>query len=257
MATVAPASASILDDFNAATLIADFRFDDTAGTKLEDAANAVDPLNKLGVDADFNDAVTDGAGKYDGSGKANTEQGASYLDVGNITSGKLYLLFDVAWAFDESIYDPSQDEEFRVSLMRDNASTASTFVTAENNFRRDSATTVSLFGNAVGTGSSDTPSISLGSSGDMLTILVADLDAQSMELFYSTDDGSSFTSLGTGSLDPSRGVQSLRFVLNEDFSNDSLLVDRIAYALVPEPAAAALLTIAVAMAGVARRTSDR
>lgn len=250
------ARASILTEFNNATLVADFQFDDALGTPIESTANSVDPLALWDTDADFGGAATNGAGQFDAVGKNNTELGTVYVDTPSISSGVVYALFDVSWSFDESIYVGAQDEEFRLSLIQFDP--RSTFVTAETFFTRTSATEVELYGNAVGTGATDTPDLVLGSSGDLLTILRADLGSSTFELFYSADDGLTFSSAGSGVLDPTRGIESIRFVLNEDFSNDGLTVDRIAFAYVPEPMATTLALLGVAVfASASRRTAGR
>lgn len=235
----APADATPLDDFNAATLVTDFQFDDAAGTPIEGTLNSADPTAPFDGDADFAGAATNGMGQFSAVGKDNTDFGSTYSDLAAIDSGRVLALFDVSWEFDESIYDESQDEEFRLSLIRFDP--RSTFVTAETFFTRTSATEVELVGNAVGTDSADTPSVSFGSSGSLLTILDVDLDASTFELFYSTDDGASFLSTGAGELDPSRGIESVRLVINEDFSNDSLLIERFAVATIPEPTCCMML----------------
>lgn len=253
MTTAAYASASILDEFNLANLIADFQFDDAIGTPIESTLNSVDPLATWDTDVDFGGAATNGAGQFDAAGKANTDFGSVYVDTPGVTTGVVYGLFDVAWAFDEGVYDPAQDEEFRLTLIQFDP--RSTFVTAETFFTRTSATEVQLVGNAVGTGSVDTSTITLGSSGDLLTIVKADLDAETIELFYSADDGASFLSAGVGTLDPTRGVDSIRLVLNEDFSNDVMTIERFAYAHIPEPMTPALLAIGATLYACASRRS--
>ncbi|TWT47389.1 hypothetical protein [Botrimarina hoheduenensis] len=247
----APALATPLTEFNAGLLLTDFRFDDALGTPIESTLNSASPAAPFDTDADFASAATNGTGQFDGSGKNNTEFGSVYSDLPTISSGVVYGLFEVSWAFDEQVYDTAQDEEFRLSLIANDP--RSTFVTGEIFFTRTSATTVELVGNAVGTGSTDTSVITLGSSGSLLTILKADLDADTLELFYSADGGTTFLAATVGALDPARGVESVRFVLNEDFSNDSLLVERFALSVVPEPAGVALLLAALLMPQGRRR----
>jgi hypothetical protein len=47
-------------------------------------------------------------------------------------------------------------------------------------------------------------------------------------------------------------------VLNESFADDALLVERVAFAVVPEPMAATLAAVGVvALASVSRRRSER
>jgi len=247
--------ADILDDFNSGTILADFLFDDTAGTDIPSVVNSSPLSGMFDVDDDNADVVTDGTGYLDASGKANTEFGTSYVDLPTINAaapGRVIGLFEVTWAFDENVYDPSQDEEFRLSLIT--FVPRSTFVTGETFFVRTSATEVTMYGNAVGTGASDTSDIILGSSGSLLTLIDIDLGADTLELFYSADGGLTFLSAGVGALDPSRGIESLRLVLNEDYTDDTLLIDRVAVSLVPEPASALLAGLAAAsVAGVRRR----
>ena len=247
-----PASASIIDDFNSATLITDFQFDDPLGTAIESVANSADPAAPFDSDADFSAAATNGLGQFDGSGKDNTSFGSVYSDIAALSSGRVLALYDVTWAFDEQIFDPSQDEEFRLSLIREDP--RSTFVTGETFFVRSSATEVELRGNAVGTGSVDTPTVTLGSSGSLLTILDVDLDADTIELWYSADGGASFVSTGAGSIDPTRGVESVRLVLNEDFSDDTLLIERFAVAVIPEPTSLATLALGCLAAACVRKS---
>jgi hypothetical protein len=248
----ASAPADILDQFNAGTLIADFQFNDAANTQIESALNSVNPLAFFDDDADNDGVVTNGSGQLDVSGKDNTELGTQYVDLAGITSGRVLSWFEVSWDFDELVYDAAQDEEFRLTLIEFDP--RSTFVTGETFFTRTSATEVELVGNAVGTGSADTASVIFGSSGSLLTILDANLSAKTLDLYYSADGGASFAQLGGGLLDPTRGIESFRLVLNEDFSDDSLLIERVAVAVIPEPTTFALTGLtAIMLLGVRRR----
>lgn len=225
--------ATILDDFQGGDILVDFRFNDAPGTQIQGAANSGSVAGMFDADADNNSVVTNGAGQLDASGKANTDFGTNYVDIPAISTGRVIGLFEVAWAFNENVYDPAQDEEFRMTLI--SFDPRSTFVTAETFFQRNSATEVTLYGNGVGTGASDTPDTVFGSRGNLLTLIDADLDGDVFELFYSTDSGASFISGGTGTLDPTRGVDSIRLVINEDFSDDSLLIERFAVSAVAPP----------------------
>ncbi|QEG34550.1 PEP-CTERM sorting domain-containing protein [Bythopirellula goksoeyrii] len=234
------AQATILDDFNSGVIVTDFQFDDTLGTQIQSAANSAAGGLMFDVDTDNDLVVTDGSGHLDASGKNNTEFGSNYVDIAGITSGRVIGLFDVQWAFDENVYDSAQDEEFRLSLIQFDP--RSTFVTGEIFFTRTSATEVELVGNAVGTGATDTSTVTLGSSGQLLTMLDVNLSASTMELLYSSDNGTSFVSAGVGALDPTRGIESVRLVINEDFTGDRLLIERFAVShIIPEPATMSLL----------------
>lgn len=249
----AGASATPLDDFNSGTIVADFLFNDSANTAIKNVVGSVNPTVQFDEDTDNEDVKTNGSGQLDASGKNNTDFGSNYVDLDAVTTGVVYGLFEVSWAFDEETYAVESDEEFRISLMRSDP--RSTSVTAETTFIRTADDEVTLFGNGVGTGSSNTSSVVLGSSGSLLTILAADLDNDTLTLSYSSDGGSSFTTLTAGSLESTRDIESLRLVLNEDFSDDSLLIDRIAVSVVPEPTSFALITF-VGLALLHRRRRD-
>ena len=238
------ASATILDDFNNGTIVTDFLFDDVSGTQIPATVNSAAGGFAFDVDTDNDNVVTNGLGQLDASAKNNTDFGSNYVDITGVTSGRVIGLFDVAWAFDELVYDAAEDEEFRLSLITNDP--RSTFVTGEIFFTRTSATEVQLVGNAVGTGSADTPTITFGSSGDLLTMIDINLDAATLEVFYSTDNGANFTSTGAGALDPTRGIESVRLVINEDFTGDSLLIDRFGVSVIPEPTTLGLLLCGIA-----------
>ena len=242
--------ATIIDDFNSGDIVLNFEFDDDAGTQIPSLVNSGSEGGSFDTDSDNDDVVANGSGQLDASGKANTSFGSNYVDTSGRDSGRVIALYDVSWAFDETVYDSSQDEEFRLTLIRSDP--RSTFVTAEIFFRRTSETEVTLFGNGTGTGATDTDDIILGSSGSPLTILDVDLDANAFDLYTSADGGASFVLAGSGTTDPSRGIESVRLVLNEDFSDDTLLIERFAVSYVPEPATALLAGLAT-LAMVGRR----
>lgn len=244
------AHASVLDDFNNGDIVLDFQFDDLVNTTIPSTSNTGSAGGSFDNDTDNAGVVTNGSGQLDASGKNNTSFGTNYVDIDTITGGRVIGLFEVSWSFDESVYVPDQDEEFRLSLIRDDP--RSNFVTAETYFRRDSATEVTLFGNAVGTGAADTPGVTFGSSGSLLTLIDLDLDADVFELLYSADGGTSFTSVGSGTLDPTRGVSSVRLVINENFSGDTLLIERVAVSI-PEPSTVGLLAAGLIACAVRRR----
>jgi hypothetical protein len=251
------ATASILTTFNNSIPIADFKFNDAAGTAIEATANSATPGMNFDVNAPLAGVVTNGVGQLDATPKSNIDLGSTYINLPGMTTGRVLGLFELSWDFDELIYDAAQDEEMRISIVSNDP--RSTFVTAETFFTRTSATAVSLRGNALGTGATATSTLVLGSSVPrMLTILDADLDADTYTLHYSTDGGASFLTLGPAALDPARGVESLRLVLNESFADDTVLIERVAFAVVPEPMTTALAAIGmVASALVSRRTSGR
>lgn len=253
------ATASIISDFNSGDILVDYTFDDVAGTDIPGAANSGDASLTFDSDSDSADVVTNGLGQLATAGKDNTNFGSNYIDLPLLDAGRVIGLFEVSWEFDESEFNSSQDEEFRLSLVPNDP--RSTFVTAEIFFRRTSATEVTLFGNGVGDASTDTPDVIFGSSGSLLTMIDVDIQSREFELFYSSDGGATFTSAGTGltgDFDDEtaeidiRPVSSVRLVLNEDFSDDTVLIERFAVSFVPEPSAL-LLVCGASLALSARR----
>ncbi|MEL6765792.1 MAG: hypothetical protein AAFP17_01320 [Pseudomonadota bacterium] len=251
-----PATATVIDDFNAGQLITDFQFGDASGTSIENTLNSAAPGQPFDTDADFANAATNGLGQFDASGKDNDEFGTVYSDVDPITSGRIIGLMELSWAFDESTYDATEPEQVRQTLIGENP--RSDQVTAQIFLERTAADEFSLTGTALGTGATSTDATVFGSVGSLIVLIDVDLDTDSYELFYSADDGANIFSGGTGSIDSSRIVESIRFVLNNDFSQDVLLVDRFAVALaapVPLPATMVPLAVALLLLGARARAT--
>lgn len=211
-----------------AAILEDFRFDDAMGTTIPAVANAAGSGHLFDVDADLSAVATDGAGRLDASLKANNAFGSTYVDLApNVSSGSLYAVMELSYAFDVNTLDTAENEEIRLGFIQFDP--RSTFVTGEFEIQREDDNTVSLFGNAVGSGAVDTNTATLGLTQleRMIVVLALDLDADLLDLSYSLDAGLSFTRLDQGMLDPSRGVGSLRMVLNNDLSGDGVRIDRV------------------------------
>ncbi len=247
--------------YASAAILEDVPFDDVAGTAIEAAANAA-TAHQFDVDADLAGVTTNGSGQLDASLKSNVDFGSTYIDSDDIATGRLWGVMELTWDFDAGSLDTAENEEIRLSLIQFDP--RSTFVTAEFEIQREDDNTVTIFGNGVGTGSSDTASanLSMTQSTNFIAIVAVDLDVDVMEVYYSDDNGASFTTLGGGALDPARGVGSLRMVLNNDLSQDSVLIDRVyltdmnpypnLIADIPEPGTAAMLGLG-ALAMMRRR----
>jgi hypothetical protein len=68
---------------------------------------------------------------------------------------------------------------------------------------------------------------SLTQTDKFIGVVAADLDADTYEILYSSDAGATFLSAGSGLMDASRIVETMRLTLNNDLSNDNVLIDRI------------------------------
>ena len=238
-----------------AAILEDVPFNDAAGTAIQDAVN-VATGHQFDVDADLVDVKTNGLGQLDASLKANNDFGTTYIDIDPVldevfTSGRFWGVMELTWDFDELSLDTAENEEIRLSLIQ--FSPRSTFVTAEMEIQREDDNTLTILGNGVGTGATDISPIGINmtQTQTFIAIIAVDLDADVMELYFSDDAGASFSIHTGGTLDPARGIGSLRLTLNNDLSQDSVLIDRIYLTdqnpypsqipNVPEPSSALLL----------------
>lgn len=211
-----------------AIIFEDFLFDDPAGTAIENAVNDANPGNFLDFDADNAGVVTNGSGQLNASLKSNTLFGTNYVDSAAISTGKVFGVMELTWDF-QSTLDPAENEQIRVSLI--NQDPRNTEITAELRIERDDNDNIVVNGQTGGTGATDLPNVtinggSLTQSQKFIGVVAADLDADTYEILYSSDEGATFLSAGTGLIDPNRIVETMRLTLNNDLSNDNVLIDR-------------------------------
>lgn len=212
-----------------AVIFEEFLFNDPAGTAIEAAANNANPGNLLDVDADNLGVVTNGLGQLNASLKSNTAFGTTYVDSAALTTGTIYGVMELTWDF-QSVLDPAENEQIRISLI--NQDPRNTEITAEIRIERDDNDNIVVNGQAGGTNSTDLPNVtinggSLSQTDKFIGVVAADLDADTYEILYSSDAGASFLSAGTGVMASDRIVESMRLTLNNDLSNDNVLIDRI------------------------------
>jgi|GEM_PF-1674819 len=249
-------SADIISDLSSSTIIEEFLFDDVLGTAYNTSVNNVSPGNLLSTDSDLSGVATDGSGNLNASVKSNTDFGSTLVDTADLTSGRIFGVMELTWNF-QSILDTAQNEEIRLSLISGGTST----VLAEFEIQREDDDTVSLFGNGVGTGATDIAAVTLN-GGSLLQadtfigVIEADLDLDTYSVYYSVNGGTSFTTLGTGDTDPSRDLDKLRIVLNNDLSNDNVLLERVYFSTIPEPSSLVLIltaTLGLGLSALKRR----
>jgi len=256
-----------------AAIIQEFLFNDAAGTNIVSTANTAPGGDSWYDDlqGDLAGLATNGLGQYATAAKTNFELGDAFLAVDpDITTGAVYGVIDLTWAFDVASYNSAEPEEVRLTLVGANTSGSST-VTAELAIVRSGASAVRFSGTAVGTGSSNIAAVPLPNlvqSQKFIAVVAAGLDNDTYNVSYSADGGATFTTLTGGALDPARGFLQARMRLNNDLSQDAVLIDRVAFydfnpypgliPNVPEPVTATLVAIGVAaLAMVSRRTSER
>lgn len=226
----------ILDN---AVLVEEFLFDDADGTAINEVSNSANSGNSFDTDTDTADVTTNGSGQLNASLKSNTAFGSNYIDFSRIDSGVVYAWMELTWDF-QSTFDASETEEIRLSLL--NNDPRGTEITAQWELGRTGSSALTIGGTANGTGVSDIAAVefnggSMTQSSTFIAVVEADLDNDEYSVHYSSDAGANYTIVGTGQMDATRGVDSLRMVLNNDFSGDDVLIDRLAFATaVPEPA---------------------
>ncbi len=248
-----------------AALLQEFLFNDASGTPIQNTANSVIALQWSGDSAgdDLAGVGTNGAGQYNVSLKNNEGLGTVFLDIPDITAGTIYGVLELTWDFNPAPPIAGEEEEIiRLSLINSPTLGSST-VTAEVDVTHGTDNVVRIFGNGIGTGSADTTSAALSStqSTTFIAVVAVNLDSDQLWVSYSADAGASFTTLKDGVLDPARFAQQVRLYLNNDFSADQTLIDRIALydtnpypgliQSIPEPATVSLMILA--MAGLSGR----
>lgn len=249
------ANADIASDLTSAIIIEDFQFEDSAGTSYDAAANSANAGNLLSTDttpADLMGVATDGFGNLNASLKNNTNFGTTLVDTADLSTGRVVGVMEATWNF-QSVLDPSENEELRLTLI----SSGTAGVLAEFEIQREDDDTLTILGNTVG--GDDIPSVllnggSLVQTDKFIGVVDVDLDADTYEVHYSTDGGSSFTTLGSGATDPTRNLDKMRLVFNNDLLNDRVLVDRAYLAvIIPEPTTIALVVLSLMGLAASRR----
>ncbi len=256
-----------------AVLLQEFLFNDPAGTGIVATFNSApggDPWYD-DLQGDLAGLATNGLGQYSTALKSNLNTGDAFIDVmPDVTGGPVYGVMELSYAFDPLIYDSAEPEEIRLAML--SAATAgSSTIAAEFLIVRTSATELSFSGTAVGTGSMPIPAVTLPggltAATPLIAVLSANLDAATYTISFSTDAGVSFTTLAGGKMDPARNFLQVRMRLNNDLSQDNVLIDRVAFSTdnpfpgkiptIPEPTTAVLALVCVGAIAAGRRRGVR
>ena len=248
-----------------AGIIEDFQFNDANGTQLGGAVNSANPGNNWLIHANNNDQSFVVDGSYRIGKHSVTGQAANALEIANITSGKAYLVVEIAgWSYTSMASAPS--ERVRFAFMdNDPASTGGSIVTAEMNIDR-LGDALTLRGEALGAGGTallgTQYALPLVQTSPLTLVLELDKDLNQFTVFYK-DGSNPFGTLGTGNLgERSAGViregRSLRFAFTGTFGDTGEFfdVDRIYLAdfnPIPEPGTTLLATVAIAFLVAFRR----
>jgi hypothetical protein len=198
-----------------------FEFNDANATVLADAVNAINASNNWFSPTTGTTMIPSDvrSGSYrvvkDTDGLAS-----NYLQIDNITSGKAYIVVDIAnWKFTQiNVDDPAEQIRFAF-LDEDSGDTGST-ITAQVQIGRNDVGGIELTGTAIGTAGSanisNVAQLAVEQTAPFKLILGIDKDSDSFEVFYK--DGSNPSQvLGLGSLSRVRDGNSIRFAANNNF----------------------------------------
>jgi hypothetical protein len=214
-----------------AAILEDFQFNDAPGTTLANVANTGtgtgNMWNEDTVDMD-NSAVQNGVFRIQKSSAITPDGfGTNYLDIANVTTGKVWLVAEMAgWHFASGTTDPNdfnagQLEEIRFDFLNnDGDNQGGSTVTAEVEIERVATGGIVIRGAALGTGAgSIAPQpLSLSQSDPFTVVLALDKTNNNYEVFTKNGDGPFTTLGGPAAIDSSRNGNSIRFVANNSFA---------------------------------------
>lgn len=240
-----------------AAIIEDFQFNDPSGTVITGAANSVNAANLWLSQNNAVESATTGSGSFRIQKNTVTGQVSNTLEMSNITSGKVWLVAEIAgWLYTATPSATSERVRFGF-LDNDPPAAGSSTITAQMQIDRLPSGNLTVTGDAGGTGSTATvtSSVDFGLSRTTPLTLVLEVDADTDKYTISYKDGASpFVSLSTGNLgERSVGVlreaRSVRFAFTGQFGDvgEYFDVNRIYVTTtnpIPEPAAIVLLGFA-------------
>ena len=198
-----------------------FEFNDSNGTLFGAAANSVNGANlwftpNAGADMGSSD-VRSGSYRII---KEFDALASNYLQIANITSGKAYIVVDMAnWKFTQfATTDPA--EQVRFAFLDDDTGNSGSTITAQVQIGRNAAGGIELTGSAIGTAGSASISnvvpLAVEQTNPFKVVLELDKDSDSFEVFYK--DGSNPSQvLGLGAVSRVRDGNSIRFAVNNNF----------------------------------------
>jgi hypothetical protein len=210
-----------------AAVLEDFQFGDPNGTLLEAAANTANPGNQWNEDdSSNNSSVQNGVYRIQRSDEDST---TNHLDIENITSGKAWLVAEIAgWNFSPTLAGGEVFEEFRLSFLQNDSNTiGGSTLTAQFEIQRNASTnTIQLVGNRAGGGLDIGPTLNLTHTRNtpFTVALEIDEDNNSYTVYYK-DDTNPFVTLGSAPHDSARDGNSLRMFANNNFGGPGEFFD--------------------------------
>jgi hypothetical protein len=163
---------------------------------------------------------------------------------------------ELTWDFDTNVFNGAEEEYVRISII--DRDPRSTFITAEFEIHRRGLSEIDITGASYGGGTTiAATSLNISQSTKFIAVIDADLNNEVYSVHFSDDAGASFTTIGSGIIGLNSGLArkalSTRMTLNNDFSGDNVLIDRIYLATIPEPTSIALVLCGLVGLAVTRR----
>ena len=184
-----------------AAILEDFPFSDANDTPLDSVANAVNPSNTwvLGGNSFDPSAVLNGSFRIN---KSSAGLATSHIDIANVTTGKVWLVAEIAgWNYTSTASATSEEVRFAF-LDNDNSPPSGSTITAQMDIRRSGSALALVGRGALGTGASDVSGeipLPLVRSTPFTMVLELDKGMDQYTVYYK-DNTNPFLPLGTGNL---------------------------------------------------------
>jgi hypothetical protein len=209
-----------------AAVLEEFTFSEPNDTPLDVAANSINPANTwiLGGASFDPSAVSNGNYRIT---KAATALATAHIDMANVTSGKVWLVAEIAgWNYTSTASSPSEEVRFAF-LDNDNSPPSGSTITAQMDIRRQGAGLALVGIGALGTGATNVAgsyALPLVRSTPFQMALELDKTLDKYSVYYK-DDTNPYQLLGTAELGAStlnpgdRDGNSIRFAPTGTFSD--------------------------------------
>lgn len=204
----------------------DFEFNDSNGTLLASTTNSV-----VAGD-DWDEDATDMLGSQVLNGvyrvqKDNENFGTNYLDTTNFTTGKAWIVTEVAgWNFTPTLTGLEEAEQIRMSFLdNDTGNQGGSTITGQWQIQRNASDGIELVGRLT-TGAPEFGPFALthNRTDPFTVVLEIDEDSENYSVYYK-DDTDPFVLLGTAPHVAGRDGNSVRFVANNGFNIGSEFFD--------------------------------
>lgn len=215
-----------------AAILEDFPFSDANDTPLDSAANVVNPSNSWILSGNSLDPSAVLNGNYRIT-KSSAALASAHIDIANVTTGKVWLVAEIAgWNYTSTPSGTS--EEVRLAFLdNDNSPPSGSTITAQMDIRRSGAGLALVGRGALGTGASDVSGefpLPLSRNTPFTMALELDKNADQYTVYYK-DNLNPFLPLGTGNLGTStlnpgdRDGNSIRFATTGAFNDTNEFFD--------------------------------